>query len=384
MKVNGSAGRAPRFSVFLAVFVAVVILVGAVFTAQAQAVGYSAEEIAFLQLINNYRTSLGLCALKASDELAEAADRHNSDMAKYDFFGHYTQKSDWFKSGAAPWDRMAASGYSFNTFKGENIAAGQTTAAVVFEAWKNSPDHQVIMVNPNYKVIGVSLSYVAGSVYKYYWTTDFGGYLDPTAHSLSSTDSTVPTTETTSPGGSGFPDVNGGTLYAQQIMLLADRHIVTGYSNGNFGPYDKVTRQQFAKMIVLALGRTASPVSSCSFVDVSSTPSAGDPLYPAGYVAACASAGITLGKTPYSFRPYDNITRAQLITMVARAADLAEPPAAYKPSFGDFSEQHYPWAARAAYAGWLDGFQGMGPNFDFWAPATRGEVCLLLAALLGD
>ena len=121
-----------------------------------------------------------------------------------------------------------------------------------------------------------------------------------------------------------------------------------------------------------------SPASACSFSDVSSTPSGTDSAYPAGYIATCAAEGITLGKTPYTFHPYDNITRAQLITMVARAAELGDPPAGYRPCFSNFSDQHYPWAARAAYAGWLDDFRGMGPDFNFWAPplAARSACCL--------
>jgi hypothetical protein len=41
-----------------------------------------------------------------------------------------------------------------------------------------------------------------------------------------------------------------------------------------------------------------------------------------------------------------------------------------------------PWAVQAAAAGLLDGIVDMGPDFDFWVPATRAEVCLLLANLL--
>jgi hypothetical protein len=52
--------------------------------------------------------------------------------------------------------------------------------------------------------------------------------------------------------------------------------------------------------------------------------------------------------------------------------------------FENFSAAHYPWARRAAYAGLLDGLVGIGPSYDFWATATRGEVCLLLASILGE
>ena len=60
------------------------------------------------------------------------------------------------------------------------------TAAAVFQGWKNSPGHNANMLSANFKVLGVSLVYVSGSPYGSYWTTDFGGYVDPTAHSVGS------------------------------------------------------------------------------------------------------------------------------------------------------------------------------------------------------
>jgi hypothetical protein len=432
-----------------AALVVVGLLLGAMGVSPAQAVGYSADEVAFVQLLNDYRVSNGLQPLLVSDMISEACDRHNSDMGKYRFFDHYTTGgSDWFAIGASPWDRMAASGYNFNTYKGENIAAGYGTAASVFQGWKNSPGHNANMLGVSYKVLGVSLVYVAGSPYGSYWTTDFGGYVDSTSHSLGSAPSTTttaaptttttaapttttvrltttttarpttttvaspppatttttiyvpptttlapttttvrPTTTTTVPAPvptAGFSDVDGSTLYAAEIELLAERGVITGYGDGTFGPDRGVTRQQFAKMIVLTLGYHVSPMAASVFRDVQAEPDSSDPLYPAGYIAACAAAGITTGKTPVTFGPWDGVTRAQLITMVARAAQLPNPPWGYNPPFADFSPQHYPWADRAAAAGLLDGLVDMGPDFDFWAPATRAEVCLLLSRLLGD
>jgi uncharacterized protein YkwD len=172
---NGARG-------LLVLLVALAVLLTLPFAAQA--VSYDAQEAAFVSLLNSYRVSQGLQPLLVSDMISEACDRHNSDMGKYDFFDHYTQGSDWFAVGATPWDRMAASGYNFSTYKGENIAAGYSTAATVFQAWKNSSGHNANMLGANFKVLGVSLVYVSGSHYGYYWTTDFGGYVDPTAHSL--------------------------------------------------------------------------------------------------------------------------------------------------------------------------------------------------------
>jgi uncharacterized protein YkwD len=432
-----------------AALVVVTLLLGVAFASPALAVSYSAEEIAFVQLLNEYRVSKGLQPLLVSDMISEACDRHNSDMGKYRFFDHYTVQSDWFAAGASPWDRMAASGYNYNTAKGENIAAGYSTASAVFTGWKNSSGHNQNMLSSSFKVVGVSMVYVSGSPYGYYWTTDFGGYVDPTAHSVGSAPTTTttlatttttqapstttttrpsttttkaptttttkaptPTTtttttvytppstttttakapSTTTPQATTsttvrvptpvFSDVTSSTRYAAEIYLMADLGVVSGYGNGQFGPTAKVTRQQFAKMIVLALGYEVSPLTASTFKDVALLPNSADPLYPVGYIATAAAKGITVGKTADRFDPYGQITRAQLITMVARAAELPNPPTSYTPPFQNFSDAHYPWARKAAYAGLLNGLAGYGPNYDFWAAATRGEVCLLLANLI--
>ena len=443
--------RAPGLLIAL---VLAALIASTVLASPAQAVSYSSEEIAFVQMLNDYRASNGLGALLVSDAASLACDRHNADMGKYGFFSHTTSGSDWFAVGALPWDRMAACGYDYNTAMGENIAAGYASASAVFAGWKSSSGHNANMLSPKYNVVGVSLVQVSGSRYGSYWTTDFGGYVDPSSHGLGSepTTTAAPTTTTTRPPtttayvppttttttttvyvppttttttsttrrvttttvrvttttarppttttvrptttttmrptttkvkpAATFSDVGGNTLYAQQIWYLADRGVISGFSNGTFGPNHKVTRQQFTKMIVLALGYEVPPIKACGFKDVAALPGSADPLYPISYIAACAKAGITVGTTANTFSPYDQITRAQLITMVVRAAGLSDPPAGYRPPFDYFSPAHYQWARKAAYAGLLDGLAGLGPGFDFWAAASRGEVCLLLANLM--
>ncbi|NLE74231.1 MAG: hypothetical protein GX604_06355 [Actinobacteria bacterium] len=65
---------------------------------------------------------------------------------------------------------------------------------------------------------------------------------------------------------------------------------------------------------------------------------------------------------------------------------LPDPPAEHSTVFANFSGDHYQWARKAAYAGLLDTLQGMGGSYDFWASATRGEVCgaLQLIAAIGS
>ena len=155
-----------------------------------------------------------------------------------------------------------------------------------------------------------------------------------------------------------------------------------GYPDGTFHPERAISRQQIAKMIALTAGYQVSGLTPCGFVDVEPQLDTADPLYPRAYIAVCVANGVILGKTAFLFAPYDPVTRAQIITMVARAAELPEPFPAYVPPFADFSPDHYPWAVRAAEAGLLDGLLGMGRSYDFLRDATRGEVCEILARLL--
>ena len=130
------------------------------------------EEQAFLVLINNYRQQNGLVALQASTSLNTASDWMSNDMAQKNYFSHTDSLS------RDPFTRMRSFGYNFNTYMGENIAAGYSDAASTFNQWKNSAGHNQNMLNPNYKVIGIGRVANLSATYRYYWTTDFGGYID--------------------------------------------------------------------------------------------------------------------------------------------------------------------------------------------------------------
>jgi hypothetical protein len=191
--------------------------------------------------------------------------------------------------------------------------------------------------------------------------------------------------------GNNFPDVPTGHPYSEAIADLASRGVIRGYpEDGAFRPDSPVIRQQVAKMIVLSLGYSASDADICLFTDVpkslpGSYVEAGDTYYPDHYVAVCADHGITVGKTANTFAPCENMTRQQLISMVARAAGLPDPSADFVPGFSPgrfYPEEHYANARRADDAGLLAGLQGLGPVYDFTAPATRGECAQLLHNLI--
>ena len=178
-----------------------------------------------------------------------------------------------------------------------------------------------------------------------------------------------------------FPDVPGDYPYATAISHLADQGVIDGYSDGRFGPSDPVKRQQFAKLMILAAGQTATEADVTSFTDV--IVSGPGSLYPDNYVAKIASLGITLGKTATTFDPYAFITRAQMITMVVRAADnlfpgtLGTPPADYVSTWDpSFSAQHGQNARKAEYNHLLEGLPLS--TLDPLGNMPRGEVAQVL------
>ncbi|HEX2911351.1 MAG TPA: PA14 domain-containing protein [Chloroflexia bacterium] len=131
--------------------------------------GLDAEEASFLNLINQYRAANGKPALTINPNLESSSRWMSQDMASKNYFSHTDSL------GRDPFVRMAAFGYNFNTYKGENIAAGYVDAASVMQGWKNSAGHNANMLNGNYHTIGIARAYNANSTYKWYWTTDFGG-----------------------------------------------------------------------------------------------------------------------------------------------------------------------------------------------------------------
>ncbi len=127
-----------------------------------------------LAKINAYRTSSGKTALKLSRALGAAARHHSNEMAVNDYASH-TLLND------VTWSQNITNyGYPTNTYRGENIAAGNSGASDTFAQWKRSPSHNATMLSGDYKVIGIGRAVQRDSTYRWYWTATFGGTVDRT------------------------------------------------------------------------------------------------------------------------------------------------------------------------------------------------------------
>jgi len=187
-----------------------------------------------------------------------------------------------------------------------------------------------------------------------------------------------------------FRDVLPVHPYYLPIQELRARDLFDGYAAGldsEFRPGDPLLRAQFAKMLCGAFDlQVSEPMALAPFLDLDED-DPGD-LYPHEYVAAAYAAGITNGTSATTFSPWANVSRAQVVTMIVRAAQqlhvggLQTPPAAYTGSLPAFSDIHRPNMLIAEYNGLLAGLQGFGAAWDPWAAATRAETAQMLWNLL--
>jgi uncharacterized protein YkwD len=69
---------------------------------------------------------------------------------------------------------MDEAGYQGNGAKGENIAAGYSSAQAAFDAWRKSSGHDANTRYGSYRSVNSGVYYDSSSTCRYYWTTTFG------------------------------------------------------------------------------------------------------------------------------------------------------------------------------------------------------------------
>jgi len=107
-----------------------------------------------------------------------------------------------------------------------------------------------------------------------------------------------------------FKDVASDRWSYEYIMELKEAGIVSG-DGENFRPTDKVTREEFVKMLVLSLGIT--PDGSADFSDVSSD------AWHHDYIAVAVEKGIVNGISDTEFGIGRSISRQDMAVMTVRA-----------------------------------------------------------------
>jgi len=118
------------------------------------------------------------------------------------------------------------------------------------------------------------------------------------------------------PAFAAFNDVPSDAGYMKSLDRVSSLGIISGTGDGSFSPYDSVSREQFATMIVKAAGLTdkADALKGSSiFIDV-------DPYgWSSGYINAAVGKGLITGMPDNRFYPESGITLAQACTILIKA-----------------------------------------------------------------
>jgi len=171
-----------------------------------------------------------------------------------------------------------------------------------------------------------------------------------------------------SAGAATFSDVTGTSDESAAIYKLNGLGIIDGYPDGTFGPEKTITRAEFAKIacvtaglksVASGMGGTASP-----FSDVATDHWAN------GWINVAAAQGYVKGDPAGTFRPEDQITQAEVVTVLMRLLGYNDNLAGEWPS---------DYIAKAANLGVLDDV-----TFVANQAATRGIVAIIASATLDE
>lgn len=117
-----------------------------------------------------------------------------------------------------------------------------------------------------------------------------------------------------------YSDVADDYAYSTEIQFLSDLDILTGYTDGTFGPEKTITRAEAAAVIFRTLAGKQSAGENYQggtiFSDVAAE------HWASGYINFCTELGIINGYPDGTFKPEQTINYGEYVTMLVRALGL--------------------------------------------------------------
>jgi hypothetical protein len=167
-----------------------------------------------------------------------------------------------------------------------------------------------------------------------------------------------------------FKDVPTDAWYLEFVTTLASSGVVSGYTDGNFRPANKVTRAEFAKMLCTVMSWDSSGTTKASFSDVKSD------FWGFDYIETAKSKGAIGGYEDGTFRPNKYITRAEITKMIAGTLKLEGGASTLKDIDTSWASSYIKACVQAGIVGgYSDGTFKPGNN------ATRAEVSKMVASV---
>lgn len=174
---------------------------------------------------------------------------------------------------------------------------------------------------------------------------------------------------------SPFSDLDVNHWAYKAVTDMVNKGIIQGFPDGTFRPNDPVTREQFAKLLVLAMEIPLKTPSKPTFADVTQN----DWAYP--YVEACANylTGYKSGNKFY-FKGKEKAVREDMAVaiVVAKGLQKQKPDYSFLDAFADKSKISPNLRDYVTIAAQFKIMEGDGKNFNPLGNLTRAEACVLI------
>lgn len=170
-----------------------------------------------------------------------------------------------------------------------------------------------------------------------------------------------------------FSDMSGGHWSQAQVEVLAAKEIVNGQAGGRFAPDARLTRAEFTKMLLGAMGEAPAAKASGLFKDVPAK------HWASGWVETAVKLGLAQGSGG-NFQPDASLTREQMVVMLLRALGKEQEALAFSGglSFRDAGSVSG-WAqGHTALAVQMGLIQGSDGKFMPKASSTRAEAAVVV------
>ncbi|MHB8841526.1 MAG: S-layer homology domain-containing protein [Candidatus Aquicultor sp.] len=169
-----------------------------------------------------------------------------------------------------------------------------------------------------------------------------------------------------------FNDIWSNDWFYTDVMSLVDSGVANGYSDGSFRPQNNITRAEFCKMILTALGQKPDTNVYPSFNDTVSH-------WASAYIEKAKQLGITDGYAGGVFKPNNYVTRAEICKMICNAKnmDLKNTPSRFTDCSGHWADTYISTLRETGIlSGYTDG------TFRPQNRATRAEACKIISLML--
>lgn len=129
-------------------------------------------------------------------------------------------------------------------------------------------------------------------------------------------------------GTSPYSDVKAESWYNSAINTASAYNLITGFEDGTFRPNDKITREQamviISKAMTLTSLKAKLPVQSTDITLGSFEDAAEAASWAQSSIADSVQAGIVSGRSSSKLAPKDNITRAEVASIMKRLLQKSE------------------------------------------------------------